>query len=311
MATKRGKVTSPTVQLPMPVRKLAAFLWGPGRMWTLAVLMVAALAGACYGAWRTLSDEILAADQYQVTADRIEITPLPRWIRSDVRGEVFHSISLNGPLSIMTPDATKRVANAFSLHPWVAGVVSVSKRHPARIQVELQYRRPVCMVEVPGDLRPVDVRGVLLPRGDFSSYEASHYPRVVGVDSSPIGPPGMWWGDARVVGAAEIANALGEAWGDLKFDRIVAMPHPDSGSRDDCVYELHTRLGSRILWGRAPGVKLPSEPPAEDKVARLRQYAAQYGSLEGMSGPQDIDLRDKEAIRVHDRLARMPKEPAR
>jgi hypothetical protein len=134
---------------------------------------------------------------------------------------------------------------------------------------------------------------------------------VIGVDSSPIGPPGTWWGDARVVGAAEIANALGEVWADLKFDRIVATPRLDSSSRDDCVYELYTRLGTRILWGRAPGTKLPSEPPAEDKVARLKEYAAQYGSLEGMKGPQEIDLRDKEALRVHDRLARMPKEPAR
>jgi hypothetical protein len=311
MATKRGKSASPTLRLPIPIRRLTAFLWGPGRMWTLAVLMVVALAGACYGVWRTLGDEILASDQYQVTADRIEITPLPRWIQSDVRGEVFRSINLNGPLSIMNPDATKRVANAFSSHPWVAGVVSVSKYHPARLQVELQYRRPVCMVEVPGGMRPVDVRGVCLPCGDFSSVEASHYPRVVGVDSSPIGPPGNCWGDARVVGAAEVANALGETWGDLKLDRIVATPRPDSGSRDDCLYELHTRLGTRIFWGRAPGAKLPSEPLAEDKVARLKKYAAQYGSLEGMNGPQDIDLRDKEAIRVHDRLAQMPKEPAR
>jgi hypothetical protein len=172
MATKRGKVASPTLRFPMPVRKLVAFLWGPGRMWTLAILMVAALAGACYGVFRAIGDEILASDQYQVTADRIEITPLPRWIQSDVRGEVFHSINLNGPLSIMNPDATKRVADAFSLHPWVAGVIRVSKRHPAQIRVELKYRRPVCMVEVPGGLRPgrcarrvVALRRFLVGRG--------------------------------------------------------------------------------------------------------------------------------------------------
>jgi hypothetical protein len=307
MATKKGKTKTktPTRPIPRAVRKLAVYLWGPGRPWLLACLMVAALAGAWYAAWRTIGGDVLASDQYHVTAESIKITPLPRWIKSDVRGEVFQSVSVDGPLSIMNPDANKRIAVAFSLHPWVAQVVKVTKRHPALIQVELRYRRPVCMVEGRGGSRPVDVRGAWLPWGDFSSVEASRYPRLVGIDTSPVGPAGTPWGDDRVAGGAEIAAALGDAWADLRLDRIEPAGRVPAARGTECTYELFTRFGSRILWGRAPGTRTPGEPSAEDKVARLKQHAAEYGGLEGVRGPLEIDLRDKQSLQVRDRLARV------
>ena len=48
MATKKSKTRTQASTRPIPlvVRKLAVYLWGPGRPWLLACLMVAALAGA-------------------------------------------------------------------------------------------------------------------------------------------------------------------------------------------------------------------------------------------------------------------------
>ena len=69
-----------------------------------------------------------------------------------MRAEVFHDGNLNPPLSIMDDNLTRRVYDAFSLHPWVGKVRQVRKFYPARVEVELVYRKPVCMVAVQGGL---------------------------------------------------------------------------------------------------------------------------------------------------------------
>jgi len=149
----------------------------------------------------------------------------------------------------------------------------------------------------------VDAGGVLLPSADFSPLEAGRYPRLVGIDSVPVGSPGERWGDARVVGAAEIAAAFGPAWQRLGLERIVCTATVSAGRVQDESYELFTRGGTRVLWGRAPSAEMPSEVPAAEKVARLEKYAAQRGSLDGPSGPGDLDIRTLEPARSDPRTA--------
>jgi hypothetical protein len=234
----------------------------------------------------------LSSDEYVVGPEQVEITPLPEWIHTDIRSEVFRNASLDGPLSVMDDQLTQRIASAFSLSPWVAEVVRVTKHFPARVKVQLVYRRPVCMVAVPGDLLPVDAQGVLLPYGndDFSAVEKSRYPRLVGVDTAPVGTAGECWGDARVIGGAEIAAVLAETWHELNLHQIVPTAPLATGMAEEPTYTLVTRGGTRIFWGRAPGTKAAGELPAADKVARLRKYAEQHGSLEGAGGPQELDV---------------------
>ena len=105
---------------------------------------------------------------------------------------------------VLDDNLPERVAHAFSLHPWVAKVGLVRRLSPARLEVELVYRRPVCMVEVREGPLPVDGQGVLLPSDDFSPVEKEHYPRLTGIDTMPMGPVGQRWGDGRVVGGAEL-----------------------------------------------------------------------------------------------------------
>lgn len=277
--------------LPGLQTKLLRLLGGPWRRVVLVGLLLGAFLGGWYFVWLKVRDQVLSSDAYLLTPGDVKITPLPDWIRTDVRGQVLRDASLEGPLSIMDDDLTGRIASAFSLHPWVAKVQRVTKRHPAGVEVELVYRRPVCMVEVAADLQPVDVAGVLLPRDDFSQVEAARYPRLAGIDTAPLGPIGTRWGDGRVVDAAEIAAAFGSTWQQLKLDRISPAADSPAAYAATTTYELFTRSGTRILWGHGPASKLPSELPAIDKVARLKQYAAENGSLEGPGGPQVLDVR--------------------
>ena len=285
---------SPNKSLPLVPKGLSraiAFLFGPARIATALVVLAACFLTAWLVVWRHVAPWVLASSRYRVTADQvILLPPPPAWIHHHVRDEVLHNASLDRPLSILDDDLLDRFTTAMKLHPWIARVNRVTKRSPARVEVELVYREPVCMVEVSStELLPVDVLGVLLPGEDFSPIEKQSYPRLTGIDTRPMGPAGQSWGDGRVVGGAEIADALGPAWQQLKLDRIRPMPQPGPPAANP-PYELFTRARTRVFWGTAPGLKAPGEMPAQEKVARLRQYAAQHGSLDGADGPLDLDV---------------------
>ena len=151
---------------------------------------------------------------------------------------------------------------AFKVHPWVAKA-AVTKRAGPRVNVDIVYRRPVCMVEVANagtlysgstvDLLPVDGEGVWLPGEDFSQKQKETYPCLAGIDHRPIQPVGHPWGDARVVDGASIAAALLPVWQQLKLYRIQTAARTSAADDRGPTYELYTRTGTRIDWGLAIG----------------------------------------------------------
>ena len=255
------------------------------------VVLLLAMGLFSYAVWCWVRDTVLASPEYWLTPASVEITAVPAWIRSDVRAEVLRDGNLNPPLSIMDDNLTRRVHDAFSLHPWVGKVRQVRKFYPARVEVDLVYRKPVAMVVVQDGLRPVDIEGVHLPTGDFCPLDADRYPRLTGITSTPVGPVGTPWGDPRVVGGAQIAAAFGPDWQELKLDHIAATNLAEPGHPNDCLFEILTPNGTRILWGRAPVSDAAGEVPAADKVLRLKHYLAENGFLEGRSGSQELDVR--------------------
>lgn len=275
----------------------AAWLLGPGRPLLIVVVLVGLLAGGATLAWFQLRGRILASADYRVTAQQIELTPLPAWIHSDVREEAFQGLTLGGAPSLLDDDLVERIAQQAAAHPWVAKVISVKKRHPASVRVEVIYRKPVCMVRVAGGLLPVDAEGTLLPSGDFSPTEATRYPRLDGVEPAPSIPAGSRWTDARVIGGAEIAAAIGNAWEPLGLRSIVPLASRASdadskGRASEPMFALETRGGRRILWGYAPGVGMAGELSAPEKLARLERYAADHDSLDDpQAAKSELDIR--------------------
>jgi hypothetical protein len=257
------------------------------------VVVVAGFIVAAILVWRHVAPHVRASRQYALTLDQVYVTPPPPWIHSDVRAEVFRSASLDPPLSMLQDGLADRIRKAFAMHPWVAGVgevTMVSRHPPARVDVELVYRQPVCMVEVPDGLLPVDAEGVLLPHGDldFSPIEKQSYPCLAGIDTRPMRPEGQPWGDGRVLDGAQIAAAFGPAWQQLKLSRI--QPSPASLAAREPTYELFSRAGTRIIWGLPPGTKVLGEPSPAEKIARLQQYAADHGGLDTQGSPMTLDL---------------------
>jgi hypothetical protein len=267
----------------------------PYRRAFVLLLLVAGLSGGAYYGWQRVGPQITQGPEYLLEPERIEITPPPPWIRSDVRAETIRDGGLSG-LSILDRELTVKIARAFSLHTWVEDVRRVRKEHPARVVVDLVYRQPVAMVEVtmndrPG-LLPVDVHGVLLPPGDFSAEQARDYLRVSLADATPAGPVGTPWGDLRVGGAARIAAVLQEHWKRLGLYRVaVEQTAPPRTAPNETVYILTTRRGAHVVWGSAPQTDSVADVKgALAKVERLVAYVEQHGPLDGLNSGAHIDL---------------------
>jgi hypothetical protein len=165
------------------------------------------------------------------------------------------------------------------------------------------------MVDVPGGLYPVDVEGVLLPSVDFSPIEARRYPRLSGVEPVTTSPVGTRWRDARVSGGAEIAALLLDDWNEWNLQKIVVTPTTSHG---EPTFELFTKPGTRIVWGRANGTSSASSATSEvstvEKLSRLKTYFARNSTLEGNHGPQDLDLRPAKELLVAPRTASLPEK---
>jgi len=268
----RSKKARSPARPPAWLARLVAFCWGPGRTATLIVLVLVAFAVAATLFCRHLLPQLLKSRQYELTLDQVYVTPAPDWIHCDVRAEAFRNAGLDPPLSVLQEGLARRVFDAFAMHPWVARVVTVSmvSRHPpAKVDVALEYRRPACVVEVPGDLLPVDAEGVLLPSGDFSPIERQSYACLTGIDTRPM--------------------RFGPAWQQLKLARI--QPSAASLAAREPTYELFSRAGTRIIWGLAPGTKVLGELAPAEKIARLQQYAAEHGGLDTPARPATLDIR--------------------
>jgi hypothetical protein len=274
--------------------QLSGAITGALRGWIGIVVAVVALGGAGWGAtllWQRVRPHVLAQDDYRLDAQEIQITPTPPWIRADVRGEALRNAGLTGNLSILDDDLIERIHKAFQLQPWVAKVGRVSKRHPAHVDVELVYRRPVAMVEVPGGWYAIDVDAVLLPSDDFSRADTRTYPWLAGVESTPLGT-GAAWGDPVVAGGARIADGLAATWSELRL-RSIHWVKPAAGANPalPASYDLLTGTGTKIHWGAAPGSEPSGEPSLEAKVARLKALITQFGDLDTAAATTSLDLR--------------------
>ena len=252
--------------------------------------------------------------EYALVPDGVRLDPPPPHpVPADLAARVLG----DEPASILEPGLAERLAKGFRKHPWVRRVKGVRVGHPATAEIELVYRTPVAAVAVNDGLYPIDAAGVLLPPADFTRPAADALPRVEGAFAVP-GPAGTAWPDDAVLGAAAVCESLAGVWDDCDLAAVRPLP-PGSeaytgkynGAADDFAgvfgddadpepadaevqYELLTRGGSRVVWGRAPGSGHPGELAAAEKRNRLTGPAREI--LAGARVPQRVDLRTWDGI---------------
>jgi hypothetical protein len=241
---------------------------------------------------RKFMPNLEARREYRLTTSHIRITQPPHWVPHNLVEQVVERANLPAELPLLDEGLARDLALAFALHPWVEDVISVKKSFPAMVEVKLNYRHPVAMVQMKPGSYPVDVRGVLLPPQDFSPADARAYPQIVGVVSTPQGPAGSGWGDPIVVEAARLAAELAPYWKRLQLAAIICprvATHDES--LDAGVYMLTTSGGSEIIWGHGPDSDHPGELTISQKIERLETYTAQFGGLDQPQRRYRIDIR--------------------
>ncbi len=287
MATKSSK-TPASLPRALQLARIAMRPQNRGPV-LAAVVTVVAIIGLML-AWNRWGAPRAAGPDYVVTPERIELTTLPEWIHADVKAEVVRASSLSR-LNLGDRRLVEQVAQAFALHPWIAKVIRVEKRFPAKVIVAVEYRRPVAAVELAREgmreLLFVDAEGVLLPSLDFAGNQAADYLRIAGIASTPASVYGSPWGDEAVAGAARVAAAWGSRFKQAGLYRIL----PSESASGEISYELRTPGDTRIVWGTAPGRESTTEPSAEQKIAALLAYITDKGPLDRPGGERLLDLR--------------------
>jgi len=253
--------------------------------------------------------------EYRVGAEQISVSTPPPWIPPDLAKQVFVRAGLEENQSLLDATLSERIAAAFYTHPWVQEVRSVRKTYPTRIHVDVVYREPVAMVKGFDGYYPIDRNSILLPAHDFSDADIERYPVIERVASVPMGKLGESWGDPAVSGAAELAAALNAKrdgkdswWSELQLAAIL-MPRRVAliEDADDLEFELRTKGGSEILWGRGPSSRHPGELAVAQKLQRLSEYQRDFGGFDDATGPWQFDIRQWQGI-DRSRLAKEVRE---
>lgn len=271
---------------------------------TLVCLAVATAVGLLIPLYQRLSPALASRPEFQLTPATVTLPPAPAWIPQNLAGQVFSTTGLGEQLSLLDPSVSERVAAAFHTHPWIERVISVQKRWPARIVVDVIYREPVAMVRGIDGFYPVDRHGILLPARDFNARDVQTFPVIEQVTSAPAGRLGETWGDPAVTAAARLAEVLlqnadeSHSWWQLLNLAAIVVPRnvtlPES--TDELQFELRTKGGSRILWGREPRTSNPAELNVTGKLQRLRELHTRYGSPDSQRDQWLIDIRPLQGI---------------
>lgn len=244
-----------------------------------------------YFAWQAWGAEHVARKYYGIEADAIQVTTPPEYIRSNIIAAVYEDTAMES-MSLMDRQACAKVGSAFGSHPWVRRVVGVQKLPGGILDVRLEYREPVAMVDVisrhsdAGNVGcyAVDGEGVLLPSTDFAEADTMKFLHVVIPGAYPTGRLGTPFGDTRITAAAMLAKLLHPHREKLNL-RSIGI-HGDSRNNPVTQLQIADADGGLYYWGSPPGVEYPGEFPAMIKLQSL---------LDG--APPGSDLRQATILR--------------
>ncbi|MCA9072261.1 MAG: hypothetical protein KDA84_25215 [Planctomycetaceae bacterium] len=288
---------------PSRVARVRSRVFRPSGLFLLAMVLTGWLVGPHL--LERLPD-LSGRPEYNLKAENIHLKDRPHWIPHDLIPQVAKLENWDRePISLLEESCCEQIATAFSRHPWIKQVDRVRLCPGARVEMEITFRKPVAMVEAgSGKYYPVDADAILLPPSDFSRADVNRYPIIINPSTPPQGPAGSYWGDLMVLGAARLAEHLGHAhdeqsshWDHLNLAAI-SLPRRTTAELkiEEIHYQVLTRDGSRIVWGRAPGTDHPGELTAEQKIGRLTQYLADFGTFRPPQGPLEIDIRHWQEI---------------
>ena len=123
--------------------------------------------------------------------------------RAEFLTEVRYAANAPETFQVLDPELRAKLTAAFTSHPWVESVESVTVDPPTAVRVGLKFRVPFLAIRVEGGTtRAVDANGVLLPASPIP-------PGLTEVFTSLPPPPtraGQVWASDDVKRAVELAK---------------------------------------------------------------------------------------------------------
>ncbi|MBX7104606.1 MAG: hypothetical protein K1X57_11030 [Gemmataceae bacterium] len=196
---------------------------------------------------------------YAVKLADLDLPAPPGVSKANFLAEVKYNHPIPDVLDRTDPAARLKLQQALAAHPWVESVTVGDLSDPK--PVTLVIRVPTLAV----GQRVLDRQGVLLPL----TTSTMGLPSFRTVPDLPATPSGKPYPDVRIVGVAKTLGWLRGQLPEVKWQSADLNADGLVLTRDD---------GATATWGFGKA----EEPPADAKLARLRQWKA---------GP--LDLRTK------------------
>ncbi len=260
---------------------------------TLFVLATVATIVAGIWLWRSNESELLDRSTFQLTFEKLVVTPQPDFLKIDLKKAAFDGSGL-AETNLLDHDLVSKVHAAFAVQSWVEQ--AIVRKNRSAVDVDLIFRKPVALVEF-GDnlLLPIDRSGIVLDGEDFNSALADQFVRIT-VESPQVGSlvHGDAWPDERIVAAAMIAELILPKAKDWGIVRIAHVPLTSGSNAPEGDFEFLTSqntAGIRVLWGSPPGFERTDEVSPAQKLETLSQWISERGSLTDFGSSQTIDLR--------------------
>ena len=250
-----------------------------------------------YFGWLFYGAEHLDRALYAFDTENLTVTPQPTWIRrTQVIDEVIEVGALE-ELSLLDPQITATIAQAFETHAWIKSTLRVAKSGSGELVVDLLYREPRALVFQPIDsdvsggeakfgFYAVDDEGYVLPRQDFDSEDAFNYLAIIADGIRPTkNKVRMAFGDKRISEALELCRFLSPVREKLGLQAVFVLPDESTMGANGWLMYLETVDGHKISWGHAPTHELVDEENAKGKLARLKTWLE-----EARQGDQPLHL---------------------
>jgi hypothetical protein len=273
MAATPAEPTGTEAPAPPPAAPEAA---GPSLPVRVAVV-AAFLAVAALGVLR-VQDRVRGLEDFQVDLGTAWLDRAPAWLPEPERKALAADAAAAGRLSLHDEGLPDLLARRVESDPRVARVLGSRRRHPDAVEVLVELRRPVALVEAGGRLLAVDRDGVLVP-GEFRKHPL---PRIRG-GGSDTPAPGHPFAPAVVEGASVAAALPPDLFAPLGLTVV------DVGGVAQGAGVVLQRPGSRgsaalaVEWGRGPSSpEAALDPAPEAKIERLRLAARRFPGLQGL-----------------------------
>lgn len=259
----------------------------------LYVLAIVGLGFGGYHGYRTIEQQV---GQNATALPQVTFVEPPAWLGPARLSELQQVVSLAVDPNPLDQSSLAEAVALLETNAWIESVQRLSRGYDGRIEVRAAFRQPVALVAARDGYHLVDAKARRLP-GVYPHSQLSSLglPVISGVDAAPCQRGAVWRG-ADVQAGLRLAMFIGLSEFADQVRRVDVANYAGRTNPATAHLLLHTEQGV-IHWGRAPGDEGVHEPPAQRKLAMLRQVAARYRGQADAGGQHVSVVHDVPLIR--------------